>query len=307
LNRWQLFFILAGVNLLWAPVNLAVKNLNSVMSPATMSSIRWVCFTGVFWAVISIPAVRNYFKIVMPKGWDILRAVLLGMLLVGPSHVIYYSALKMTTSSQGAVLNTTGPIWTALLAVFILHEKITPRRWLAILTGFLGTYAIIFGRNLPSFNANNAIGNAVYLCAVLMETLAMVLAIKLIKRSSGPGTLAYEVIGTALGSLLVPVIAPGLAQHQLGTMNPAAFGSMLYLIFGAGLICFGLWYWIAEKAPVSLMVITIGIQAPAATLLGWYFLNEKIGLAFLVGTLMILGALLLAGEKEEPVPEPSKV
>ena len=135
----------------------------------------------------------------------------------------------------------------------------------------------------------------------------MVLAIKLIKRSSGPGTLAYEVIGTALGSLLVPVIAPGLAQHQLGTMNPAAFGSMLYLIFGAGLICFGLWYWIAEKAPVSLMVITIGIQAPAATLLGWYFLNEKIGLAFLVGTLMILGALLLAGEKEEPVPEPSKV
>lgn len=249
--------------------------------------------------------IREMMQIRLPQGIDRWRAIGIGFFLIAPAHGLYYSALPMTSTGESTVLNTTGPIWTALLAFLILREVVGPRRWLAIGIGTLGSYFVAVGFSAPNLVQGHTAGNMIYLLGTLLETLAMILAIKVIKASSGPGALAYELIGASISFALMPFIIPERMQLSVAQVTPSAIGAMAYLVLIAGLFCFGVWYRLAEKAPVSLMVVSLGLQAPFGAFLGWWVRGEQITAATAVGTVLILTALCLAATeaKESPVPD----
>jgi len=180
-----------------------------------------------------------------------------------------------------------------------------PRRWLAIGIGTLGSYFVAVGFAAPNMAQGHTAGNMIYLLGTLLETLAMILAIKVIKASSGPGALAFELIGASLSFALLPLIVPDRMHVTVGHVTPPAIGAMAYLVLIAGLFCFGVWYRLAEKAPVSLMVVSLGLQAPFGAFLGWWVRGEQITSATAAGTTLILAALCLAATdaKEPPVPD----
>ncbi|RYG68133.1 hypothetical protein EON77_15810 [bacterium] len=71
-------------------------------------------------------------------------------------------------------------------------------------------------------------------------------------------------------------------------------GAIAYLVLAAGVVTFSTWYVLTERAPLSLMVLPIGLQPPIAAVLGFFFLNEGITPSAPIGALLILLALALA-------------
>ena len=299
-ERARRFLVLALLNVLWTPVNLAVKAATDHgMSPAAVAVARWSLVAAALAALLRIPAVASFSRLKPLTAGDRVRAMLIGACLFAPAHVLYYLGLTRGASTVGGnVLNATAPIWIGTLAFLFLGERATGRRVAALGLGFAGAWVVVFGFCLPRFGG--AGGALFYLLGVLLESVASLLGTRIARRSSGIGYLSWEVAGMLPTLLLVPTLTGGGMPIVFGAFSPPALLAVGYLVLFPGLICFGVWYATVERVPLSTMVVTILLQPPLAALLAWAFARETIGVPVAVGTALIVAALgVVATEKGE--------
>ncbi len=298
-DRARQFLILAGLNVLWTPVNLAVRVATEHgMSPAAVALARWSLVAAALAGLLRVPRFAAYARFRPPSRSDRVRSLLIGACLFAPAHLLYYFGLTRGASTVGGtVLNATAPIWTGLLAFLLLGERATPRRVLAIGLGFAGAWVVVCGFGLPSFGGGN--GTLLYLLGVVCESVASVLGASIVRRSSGVGYLSWEIAGMLPTLLLVPILAPAAMPLAFGSPNVPAALAIAYLALLPGLLCFGVWYATVERVPLSTMVVTILLQPPLSALLAWLFAGETVGLPVTIGTALIVAALgVVAGERE---------
>ncbi len=262
------------------------------MSPAGIAIVRWTSFAIVLFAALSTPWFRRLTNARWPSKRDAITAVCTGALLWAPSHLLYYSALGKTSTVEGTVLNTTSPIWTAALAFLFLRERADKNRLLALFVGFAGSWIVIVGFRLPEMAAGHTTGNMLYVLGALIEAAAGVVAVSVIRRSSGITVLALQVVG----AIATYCIAPLLLPHQLPVVihpGTVAIGSLAYLVLFPGLLCFGVWYRLVEFAPLSLIVVSLLLQSPLSALLGYFALGERLTTELAIGSLLIFSALII--------------
>lgn len=305
--------ILIALNLIWTPVNFAITVASDYASPTAIAVLRWIPLTLFIWSGLQFAPIRRILQVSFPDQRGKWVCGLSGFLLAGPSHLIYYFALQQTNSVDTTIINTTGPFWISIGAVALLRERISYRLWFAILLGVLGAYVVAIGFQAPQLDSSRMSGNLLYLLGSLMESLSFVVVTRVVRKSSGVGAFSFELIGISLAMLVFPLIFRSAMPFELTKFGPGLIGPLAYLIFGAGLIAWGVWYILAERAPVSFMIVTLGVQAPAAALLGWMLSRAPIETHTIAGTALIIMALAIsAGNRknsgeELPIPpvEPS--
>lgn len=289
-----LLLILAGLNILWAPVNLFVKLANeNGWSPTAIGAIRWTFVAIAMWMLVTSPWFRKVTLFRMPTAKQCLFALLLGMLFMAPGHALYYVGLENTSSVEGTILNTLGPVFAAVLGYFILKEKVSRRRWVAIAISMVGAYLVSVGFQLPVLSAGNTLGNATYLLGTITECFGIVLAAKLVRASSAVGVAAWQFIGVMLGFWALAAM-PGLMHFEISSWNAVATWSVLYLALIPGVFCFTTWYILVRTTPIAILAVSILLQPPVAAVLGYFVLGEQLLPSAWIGTALILFGLVLA-------------
>ena len=97
---------------------------------------------------------RNLFGFIVLLPWFViyglrpLRTRRIGLhLLRATSNVVamlmFFMALSMTPLAQVQALGFTAPLFTTVLAIFILGERVRLRRWTALIAGFIGALIIV--------------------------------------------------------------------------------------------------------------------------------------------------------------------
>ena len=97
---------------------------------------------------------RNLFGLLVLVPWFVtqglapLRTRRIGLHLVRAAFnvsamLLFFLALGMTPIAQVQALGSSAPLFTPVLAVFILRERVRLRRWSALMAGFVGTLIII--------------------------------------------------------------------------------------------------------------------------------------------------------------------
>jgi drug/metabolite transporter (DMT)-like permease len=281
---------LIALQLLWTPVNLVVKGaIDDGTSPAAIALLRWSLFALCLWTALGFPAYRRFAGVRWPNRKQAVAAAAIGACFIAPAHLLYYGGLGLTSSVEANVLLMTAPLFTAALAWLVLREKVAIGRWVAIVLGFAGAYVVVSGFAAPSLSGAHTQGNLMFLLGVIVESLGMILATDLVRRSSGVAILAFQVAGS------VPTYVLG-ATFLGFRMNPTGgptWIAIAYLVLIAGMVCFAAWYRIVEKTPVSLMVLTLMVQPPVAALLGYVFRGEQLGFNLLIGSGVIFLGLFL--------------
>jgi DME family drug/metabolite transporter len=125
-------------------------------------------------------------------------------------------------------------------------------------------------------------GAAYALTTVLGRPLAQV---------TGPLTLTTAT--TSIGALtLAPLgLAAGLAGGSLGTRDPAALGTLLYLGLLTMALAYGLLYAGLRTAPARAAVIATLLEPVTAAVVAAAFLDERLGAPGWVGTGLVLAAV----------------
>jgi drug/metabolite transporter (DMT)-like permease len=290
----RFFTILALLNVLWAPSNMMIKVLQSSATPSAIVAIRWVLFALSLWILFAIPATRNILKPTLPKGVDRLKAMFIGAGCVSLAYITYSLAVTKTSSIEANVLSASYPVIMGFFAFMFLQERVKIQRWISIAIGVVGTYIVAVGFGFPSLSSQHSVGNFLFVGGLVLECVALTMATRIILRSSGLGTLAFEATGTAIGSVVYALLFPGSFPLDVWHIGISEVLIMVYLFLISGVFAFGVWYVFVEKAPVSLMMLSTLIQPPIAAVCGYYFLHEAISQKTLIGSIVIALSLAVA-------------
>jgi len=144
------------------------------------------------------------------------------------SMVLWFFAITTIPLAEAVALNFTSPIFGTLLAIFILHEVVRLRRWMAILVGFVGAMII-----LRPGNVEMSLGTYAALFAAATMACSITCVKMLSRTESTPAMVAWAQI-IILPLSLVPAlfvwVMPTMEQLLVfvGIGLSATFGHLLF-------------------------------------------------------------------------------
>ena len=279
-KHWIVFILLGAI---WSSSFLWIKIGVQDIGPMSL-----VAFRMLFGAITAL-LIGIYQKVEWPrdlKTWGIF-AVLGPASLAIPIYFISWGE-QTIDSAVASILNATTPLFTILLAHFLLQDdKMTSQKVLGLLIGFAGV-VILLSKDLTVGAQNSVIGQAAVILASIFYAGSAVYGRKL----------TQHVQGTVRGAMLL--ITSTIFMWIVGPLTERPFDfpdvsitwiAILFLgILGSGLAVIMLWYLIHEVGPTRATLVTY-LFPVGGVILGVIFLNEHLSWQLLAGTLLIIGSL----------------
>jgi drug/metabolite transporter (DMT)-like permease len=187
----------------------------------------------------------------------------------------FFSAMKFQGIAETLAIYFVQPILVTALAPFLLGEKASWQRWLAVLTGFTGVLVII-RPGLIAFNP----GSALALCSGLAAAFVILISRKL---AGGSSALANTFYTSMFGGIICSVLLLAYWQWPTG-----AQWAMMLGVAVLGSTCNFLIIKAFEWCEASLLAPFGYAEMINAVLAGWYFFGDFpdfwtfVGLAILV-------------------------
>jgi len=280
-----LFAGLAAASI-WGGMYVVSKIVLEVIPPFALLTVRLVM--GALTLEIVIYFRKNKTAITKELFW---KSLLVGFVGYGISLGFQLSGTNLSTASNGSLVTSATPAFVLLFAPFLLGERATPRRMIALLISTLGVLAVIDPRNAELL-LSLFWGNISLLAAALTWALYSVL----VRKFSNPADLLTSGMIMLLGGL-PSSIAFGIWEintQSIGEITIGIIGGLLFLGIISTAFAMILWNYAFAELPASVASLTFFAQPVVGTLLGWFFLAEKITPLFLAGGLLIGFGILIA-------------
>ena len=172
-------------------MSLAVKELADDFDSRMIVMLR----SGITAVLMAVPIylltpLRRHLRFSKP-GQHIIRGTLIGF----STHLGFYT-LTVIPLATASVLFFTAPIFATVLSVVVHGEQVGPRRWVAVLAGFVGAVIVL----RPGFD-----GFHIAMLAALLSSLLFAVALSMsrnLARADGPLSAYFSsVVITALVSV----------------------------------------------------------------------------------------------------------
>jgi drug/metabolite transporter (DMT)-like permease len=282
LKHWLVFILLGAI---WSSSFMWIKIAVQEVGPITLVAFR-VLFGLLFGiAVIFIQRVRLRGSF---REWSPL--LLLGITNVAIPFFLISWGEQSIDSAVAAILDATVPLFTILIAHYLLHDdKMTWPKVLGLLVGFAGVIVLMskdIGASFGSILGQLAVvlacafyaGSAVFARRTTEDTPGIL-------RSAGPLISATVIMWLATFFVESPVEIP-----QLGI----TWVALLFLgVLGSGLAFVLSYYLIHEIGPTRTSMVTY-LFPLGGVILGVAFLNESLSWQLLVGAVLIILSLVVA-------------
>ena len=208
-----------------------------------------------------------------------------------------------------AAIKFSGPLMITALSVVMLGETVGPRRWTALLVGFMGVLLIV----RPGFAAFN-IGSVFILISVLFYALAAILTRRL-RTTDSSATMAYysSLVYLLATVVLVPVVLlvgdfPNAHPSVAFLFRTWTVPSLLdgVVMTGLGLVWAGGMYFLARAYSVALASVVAPFEyvaLPINVLWGFFLWHQLPALTTWAGAFLALasGLYVLYQERRERV------
>lgn len=194
-----------------------------------------------------------------------------------------FKALEFTTPLHTGTLYTLVPLFTALGAVFVFHQKINVLQFIIYILGIIGTCIVIFDGHwdlLMNFSLN--LGDSIFLLAVLSMVLYAISTKYFYRKNDEVLTLTFM---TLVGGIIWMSLALTFFHIPLewGKITGISWLYMFYLSIFATLITVYLY----QKATIILgpkkMMAYVYVNPLSIALLGFVFEREMISFGSFLG------------------------
>ncbi|HEX9433146.1 MAG TPA: DMT family transporter [Burkholderiales bacterium] len=267
---------LVALAAIWGASFLFIRIAAPVIGPAATADVRMLIAGGTLAAYYAATGFDAQWR----RWWR--YYLLIGALNCAAPFLLYgYSALELSVGLM-AVLNATSPMWGALLSALMLNERLSRQRFAGLVLGIAGV-ALVCGPE----GSGRWLAIAASLGAAFCYGLTGVVLRRWGRATSARGMAA----GTQLmgGVLLLPllVIAPPAWP------TPDVVMAMLALGLVSGALAYVLYFrLIADLGATGALTVTYLIPI-FGVLWGALFLGEPLGVAMIVGALIVIGGTVL--------------
>jgi drug/metabolite transporter (DMT)-like permease len=192
----------------------------------------------------------------------------------------WFVALTLIPLAQVVSIEFTMPIWSAALAVFFLGERMSGRKWFAVLLGLVGVAVIV----RPRAGELDA-GQLIALASALGFAVSVVL-VKSLTRTDAAVAISFWmlVVQSAIG------LVPALVVWQWP--SAAAWGWVLVVAF-CGTYSHYCFAKAMQHADATVVVPMDFLRVPLTALVGWLAYSERLDLFTATGVGLILAGNVL--------------
>jgi len=270
---------------IWGGMYVVSKVVLEVIPPFTLLTTRLLL--GIL-ALAIVIALRPKAKLTWSQVWQIF---LVGVVGYGISLGFQFVGTKLSTASNGSLVTSATPAFILIFAPFLLGEKNTPRRLIALAVSTLGVLAVIDPRS-AELSSSLFWGNMSLIAAALTWALYSVLVRKVTQSTDVITSTAIMLAGGLPSSILFSAVE--LKTQGMGVITPGIIGGILFLGIISTAIAMFLWNYAFAEIPAAVASLTFFAQPVVGTLLGWFFLGEKITPLFLFGGVLIGIGLIIS-------------
>lgn len=221
--------------------------------------------------------------------------IILGILGVFVHQVLQAMALLSIHASSAGWLISFSPIFTAVLSILFLNEKLTINKAAGMLMAFLGVVLVTAARGGNSLQLSINIGFILMILSTLNWAIYSVL-IKKLKLPYPPLLVTFYMCLVGL-ILTAPFILQNKGWKALSLLNFSEWTHLLFLgIFVSGI---GYWYWgkALEGLEASRVSMFMYLEPIVTFIAAIFLLQEKILLMSIAGgIIIIIGVVMVNGQ-----------
>ena len=243
---------------------------------------------------------REKFVLKRCHFWQVFRLAAFNIYL---TNVFEFWGLKYLTSFKTCFIYSLSPFLSALLSYFIFSEKMTAKKWIGLIIGFIGLTPIFLnGTSSEELAGHIGIFSWAELAVVLAALCSVYGWILLRQLVKDGGYSPFMVNGASM------LIGGGLAlihSFCVETWDPIPVTSMipylectLLLIVISNLICYNLYGSLLKKYSATFISFA-GFVTPLFTaFLGWVYLGEAVTWPFYLSMIIVFSGLLIFYQEE---------
>lgn len=274
---WAAF---AGCTLIWSSTFLFISIGNETLPPVWAASLRLLLAAPILGA-IALATGQGF-----PRGAAARAASWYGLFQFGINFPLLYWGEKVLPSGLTAVLFATIPLWAALFAHAFGLERITPLKVVAAAVALAGIAAIFSGQV-------RGVIPVLPFVSVLAAAAAGSLGTVMLKRGPRQSPFVANAWGALVGLPLCLAASFAIGEAHPLPVTAAALVPLLYLTLAGSVGAFVLMAWLIHRWPVTrISFIAVAIPMIAVTL-GWLVRGERLRLATIVGSLLVVAAVAI--------------
>ncbi|MFT3894857.1 MAG: DMT family transporter [Anaerolineales bacterium] len=273
---------------IWGGMYVVSKVVLEVIPPFSLLTLRLVLGALTLGIIIALRRKTEFTR------EQFRNSFLVGFVGYGISLGFQFVGTKLSTASNGALVTSATPAFVLLFAPFLLGEKATLRRIIALTVASLGVLAVIDPRT-AEFSPTLFWGNMSLLAAALTWALYSVLVRKVSKSADLLISSTVMLIAGIPTSILFSVFE--IRSQGIGEITLGIIGGILFLGIISTAVAMFLWNYAFAEVPAAVASLTFFAQPVVGTLLGWFFLSETITPLFITGGVLIgIGILISAND-----------
>lgn len=259
---------------LWGSAFPAVKAGYALLHVAKTDTAAQMLFAG--WRFLAAGAILLVLagltgKSLVPPRDQAPKVVALGIVQTTVQYVFFYIGLAHATGVKSSIMNSTGAFFGVMLAHFLYaNDRLTPRKALGCLLGFLGVLAVNLGGKGLDFEFT-LLGEGFVVIAAFVLAAAGIWG-KTISQKMDAMVMTGWQLAIGGGALLAIGFAFG------GRLEGFDVRSLALLAYMAGLsaAAFALWSLLLKHNPVGMLAVFNFLIPVFGVLLSALFLHEPV-------------------------------
>ncbi|RYL95032.1 DMT family transporter [Sporolactobacillus sp. THM7-4] len=287
MKQYKVLSFLVLANLFWAGNYVFGKYVVAEMTPVQMTFIRWliaVLFLFPLAQWLEKPDWRNVWR-----EWKML--LLLSILGIIGYNVLLYEALRFTSSLNAALVNSINPAMIALLAMWLLKERLSVVNGIGLAVSLVGVLLVLTrGHLLQIFQIHYNQGDLLMLLAITVWSFYTLAG----KKMKNVPPVAATAVSALLGlAVLLPFFLTSGFSYRLSS---SAVIGILYIAIFPSVCSFVFWNSAirvigASRAGIFLNLLTV-FTALLSLLLG-----HPITVPQITGGVLVIFGVYLTNKK----------
>ncbi len=265
------FFVI----LCWAYSPIGIHIGLEAYQPGHLALIRFLI------ASTFMAGVAGVMGISLPRLKDLPLLAVLGFFAVSLHHI----ALNFGQRGAASVLAQSTPLFSTLLAHFVLKERVNHWQWVCVLGGLLGAAVVVTGdRDFGELDAHGLL----ILLAALSWSVYFAMQKRHSHRYNGLTMVCYTLWS---GTILLLVYAPGLWSEVQKAPASVNLAVLILGIFPSALAYLA-WAYVLAHSNVSRASISLYLIPPTAMLMASVALAERPSIMVVIGMIIVLTSVL---------------